>query len=323
MPVTGDFRKATRKQCKASIAIEGLSGLGKTGDALLIAYYLADEDWKDVYGIDTENRSMDLYANTTFHTGVVLPNGELNSVDITAEDGFKPTHFKYFRDKALDHNGKAIVYDSGSHMWRYRGGILEMVNHIVDTDKTKNKWTAWGVPTVMTQKDTLMELVRNAKIHSIMTIRAKEKQETVYSEDKKANVVQSLGVEQIMMPDFKYEPDLVLRAERAGNMDGTPPIVTVLKSRYAILTVGEEYELTLNLLKQLKEYLAEGTSPDELLAMQHKDYIEATIEYLDNNSSAAAVWPTLKAQAGFKETALDQIPLKNLKMLFGQIVSGD
>ena len=35
------FQEATREQSKASILIEGLSGKGKSGLALLLGYYLA------------------------------------------------------------------------------------------------------------------------------------------------------------------------------------------------------------------------------------------------------------------------------------------
>ena len=43
------FEEAERVQLKASIMIEGLSGEGKTGLALMLAYYLADEKWDKVF----------------------------------------------------------------------------------------------------------------------------------------------------------------------------------------------------------------------------------------------------------------------------------
>ena len=54
------FQEATREQSKASILIEGLSGKGKSGLALILAYYLAGEDWSKVFDIDTENNSVNL-----------------------------------------------------------------------------------------------------------------------------------------------------------------------------------------------------------------------------------------------------------------------
>ena len=51
-----NFRDATRQQAKASILIEGLSGRGKSGLALLLGHALAGNDWSKVYAGDGENR---------------------------------------------------------------------------------------------------------------------------------------------------------------------------------------------------------------------------------------------------------------------------
>ncbi|MBP5244521.1 MAG: hypothetical protein J6Z28_07375, partial [Succinivibrio sp.] len=64
------FQEATREQSKASILIEGLSGKGKSGLALLLGYYLADEDWTKVFDIDTENNSVNLFAGINSSAGV-------------------------------------------------------------------------------------------------------------------------------------------------------------------------------------------------------------------------------------------------------------
>ena len=56
---------ATRLQCKASIMIEGLSGKGKTGLALLIARGLAS-DWSKIVHTDTENKSARLFVGLPF-----------------------------------------------------------------------------------------------------------------------------------------------------------------------------------------------------------------------------------------------------------------
>ena len=55
------FEKATRQQSKASILIEGLSGKGKSGLALILGYYLSGENWEKVFDIDTENNSIQLF----------------------------------------------------------------------------------------------------------------------------------------------------------------------------------------------------------------------------------------------------------------------
>ena len=70
-----EFQEVTREKAKAAIQIQGLSGRGKSGLALLLAYFLTG-DWKSVYAIDTENKSMSLYQglkNICF-LGVWLPS---------------------------------------------------------------------------------------------------------------------------------------------------------------------------------------------------------------------------------------------------------
>ena len=53
-----DLRKAQRKQAKIKLAMEGVSGSGKTMSALLLASGITD--WSKIAVIDTENHSADL-----------------------------------------------------------------------------------------------------------------------------------------------------------------------------------------------------------------------------------------------------------------------
>ena len=204
--------------------------------------------------------------------------------------------------------------------------ILDMVNQKqAEAGRNYNKYTAWGDPEIVAEKNAIMSLVRHANIHTICTIRAKEKMEIVPGEDGK-NVVQSLGEQQIMMPDFKYEPDLVLHMLAPGEYceDGKTakaPKVRVVKSRYRIMRRDEEYDVTPELLHQLRQYLEEGTSPEELLEMQRKDYIEGVKTYLDEHPNARVIWQVLKNDAGLQDVKLNDMQLKDLKLLFNQVAA--
>lgn len=317
MAITGNFRKAQRTQCKASIAIEGLSGTGKSGLALAFAYYLADNDWDNVYAVDTENKSLDLYVGTKLHTGTLV--GNFNIADISAEEGFKPSYYKLLREGAIRNGGKAIINDSLSHCWQYAGGILSMVNDVQASGNNRNKYAAWGDPEVVREKNSIMDLVRHRDIHVISTIRTKEKMEIIVEDGE--SKVKSLGEQQIMMPDFKYEPDLVLQTISPGDEASVAPVVKVIKSRYRIFKLDESYEVTEKLMLQLKEYLAEGTSPEELLEQQKADYIEAVQQHLKGNASAVAVWKILLENAGYAGKKSVDLPLPVLKQIFGQLVA--
>jgi len=318
MAIIPTFRKAERLKCKASILIDGLSGLGKSGLALAIAFGLVG-DWDKIAAVDTENRSLPLYRGSLLHTGVKVEQFSVG--DLTADDGFKPSHYAAYRDLAIQQGFEALICDSISHMWQYKGGILDMVTEIQRQGGSGiNKYTAWGLPEVVAEKNTIMSLIRHPKLHCINTVRVKEKMEFITGDDGKQGL-KSLGEQQIVMPDLKYEPDLVLSMQSPGNEDGTAPRVTISKSRYAPFRVGETYHMTNSLIEQLRLFLEEGTSPEELLEMQRKEYIDGIKHHLDANPSAKAIWEILKENAGVKGVALKEIPLKTLKILFGQLVA--
>jgi septum formation topological specificity factor MinE len=91
------------------------------------------------------------------------------------------------------------------------------------------------------------------------------------------------------------------------------------KSRYAIFDEGSEYEFTPKLCEQLREYLNEGASPEELLEQQHKEFVEGVTKYLDANKQKVNVWKLLKEQNGLQDIALKDIPLPALKTMFTQL----
>lgn len=321
MPTSVQFRKARRQQCKAAIMIEGLSGKGKSGLAIAIAMALANKDASKIYIIDTENRSIDLYVGLTLHTGDKILDDSLNTANLTVEDGFNPRSYAALRDAAIAQGGTVVIMDSISHAWQYKGGILDMVSTI-NNKGYQNKYAAWGDKEVAAEKACLMDLIRNDKVHIITTVRVKEKMEIVPDENGK-NTIKSLGEQQIQMPDLKYEPDLVLSMVAPGNDDPPrPPKVKVVKSRYAILKPDEEYAMTSEMLEQLRAYLAEGADPAELLEKQRQDIIAAIKEFINEDKDRRApMWEAIKENAGHKGTKLNDLSLKELKPMFGMLVS--
>ena len=143
-----------------------------------------------------------------------------------------------------------------------------------------------------------------------------------YDTDGKAKLV-SLGEQQIQQADLKYEPDLVLHMLKAGkNKNGvvSHPVAKVIKSRYAIFDEGEEYEFTPALIEQLRKYLDEGIDPTELLEQQRQDYIAAVTEYLNEHPNAKNIWKVLKADAGYKDTKLTEMPLDAIKHIYIKLI---
>ena len=312
------FRDATRTQAKACIVIEGLSGSGKTGLALLIGKVLADDTWSKVFATDTENKSMDLYTGLRLHTGeTVTP---FKKLDLLPSHGYAPTNYLICKENAINAGAKAFINDSITHMWQMEGGVLQRVSEIEKATKGVNKYTAWGTDEIVAEKNAIYSVVRDSRIHVISTVRIKEKHEVTKDADGKT-VIQSLGEQELFMPDFKYEPDLVLRMVQPGSAKGTPPAATVIKTRYAIFEVNETYSFTNELLQQLKAYLAEGADPAELLERQRQELIAATTDILNSDPSKATMFPILKEQQGVKDIALVDLSLEKLRTLIGILLS--
>jgi hypothetical protein len=302
----------SRAQAKASIVIEGLSGLGKSGLAILIAEAL-EKDPDKIFAVDTEEKSLNLFDGIQRSTGKGQFGG-FRKVDLLPSHGYQPSNYLALRERELNNGATVIINDSISHAWTRKGGILDLVETAKRNDNRLNNWTAWGVPEVAAEKELVYSLFRDYRCHCINTVRVKEKKELVDGELK------SLGEAQIFMPETKFEPDLVLSMRRAGYIDGTPPLAYVTKSRYAILQEGNTYEFTESLLEQLHEYLDEGVDPEVLREKQRVEILEAIKEALDSSTSKQGIWPSIKATAGHADTPLEDIPLDAARSLYGTLM---
>lgn len=313
MTTTNKFRAVSRQKIKASVMIEGIQGTGKSGLALMIAKVLAS-DWEKIYAIDTENRSLDLFDGIKTNTGEVF--GPFNKVDLTVLDGYAPSNYMQLREDAISNGAEVVIMDSISHMWNRKGGLLDTVSDA--QDEGLDNYRAWGTDKNRKEKETIYDIVRSSDAHIITTVRSKEKFGMEFDETKGRNKVISLGEQQIMQDGLKYEPDLVLRMLSAGNMDGTNPRAEVLKSRYAIFKVGEEYEFNEEILGQLKAYLEEGVNPELLLDKQKEDLVEAIRAYC-NTPTRKAVWKAIKTDSGY-EGKLEDMEYTLLKQCHRKLI---
>ena len=306
-----NFRKAERKQCKASILIEGLTGSGKSGLALILGQALAG-DFEKVFAIDTENNSLPLFSGINSSSGGKFENFQIGN--LTPELGYKPSHYLMFREEAVKAGASVVILDSISHAWQYKGGILDILSEVKATSNNRNEYAAWGDPRVVKEKGLLFELLRDNRVHCISTVRVKEKMEIGVNEQGKTTV-QSLGEQQIMQADIKYEPDLVLHMEEAGTAT-TAPRATVVKSRYAMFTKGESYIFTKELCEQLRQYLEEGTSPEAIAETQHKEYEDAVKAYLKEHPNKKTLWGMIIDELGYRDTKVKDLPLSPLKKAY-------
>ena len=102
-----------------------------------------------------------------------------------------------------------------------------------------------------------------------------------------------------------------------GNMDGTNPVVQVVKSRYAILRTGEEYEVTAELLSQLRQYLGEGVDPEVIIKAQKESLMKQIKDYC-NTPTRKSIWKTLKESSGYTGK-LEDMPIELMKDLYRRL----
>lgn len=320
MAIKPIFQDAKREACKASIMIEGLPGKGKTGLALDIAYALSG-NWQKVFMVDTENESAKLFEGLMSAQGLKFDPWKHGS--LSADVGYSPGNYLAYRAEAVRQGAEVCIFDSVSHAWSYKGGVLDMVSQAKANNLryAKDNYAAWGDENVVREKNDLLELIRGP-LHMITTVRVKERFEYSSDADGKTKLV-SMGEQQIQQADLKYEPDLVLHMIRPGKNREmlVYPRAFVIKSRYAILEEGIEYDFTPTLLAQLRDYLAEGVDPNVLLEAQRAEYAEAVKNLLDAQPRYLPIWKVLKQDAGFKDTKLEEIPLHELRTLYVKLTS--
>lgn len=186
-----EIRKAQKNKSKLRLALVGPSGTGKTWSSLKIAKGIGD---KILVG-DTESGSAELYADSIGFDYDVAP--------ISAP--YTPSKYIEVIDLAEANGYDIVILDSLTHAWAGEGGLLDQQGS--KADSTGNSWTAWR--TVTPQHNALVERLLNAKLHVIVTMRAK----TEYvqeKDDKGKTVVKKVGLAPIQRDGLEYEFTTVL-----------------------------------------------------------------------------------------------------------------
>lgn len=180
------FQKATRKQAKARVAIDGPAGSGKTYTSLIAAKSLANGG--KIAVIDTERGSASLYADE-FDFDVV----ELNN--------YNPRNYIQAIHEAERAGYAVIVIDSMSHAWEGEGGVLDLHDAAVKRQKTENSFTAWKDVTPIHRE--FVDAMLQSPCHIIATMRAK--MEYVQEEVNGRKQVRKIGMAPVQRSGTEYE----------------------------------------------------------------------------------------------------------------------
>ena len=179
------LQQASKKRAKIKMALQGISGSGKTYSALLIAYGITN-DWSSIAVIDSENHSANLYSSL----------GKYNVLNIGAP--FTPE--KYIQAIKLCESAgmKTIIIDSISHEWE---SILD-----IHANMAGNSFTNWSRLTPL--HNNFVQTILQSPLHIIATIRTK--QDYVLQEKNGKQVPEKVGLKAITREGMDYEFTIVL-----------------------------------------------------------------------------------------------------------------
>jgi hypothetical protein len=177
------FKKATRRRAYLKLGITGGPGTGKTYSGLRLATGLAAG--QPIAGIDTENGSMSLYAET-FNFDVV-----------TLEPPFTDDKFVEAIEAAVAGGYGVVIIDSFSHAWE---AVLDYKTSL--DSKGGNSYTNWG--TAGKKFKSILVSVLQSPIHVICCLRSKM-QYVLETDLRGKQVPRKIGMEPIARDGADYE----------------------------------------------------------------------------------------------------------------------
>jgi hypothetical protein len=178
------FTKASRSKIYLKLALQGVSGSGKTMSAILLAKGLS-ENGKIAF-IDTENGSGSLYSDRYEY-----------DVD-EIQPPFEPAKFSKSFQEALSLGYDVIILDSFSHVWE---GVLAIKSDL-DAKPKANSFTNWNE--AGRQFKAVLDTILQSPVHVICCMRRKMDHALDKSDDGKLTV-RKLGMAPIMRDNIEYE----------------------------------------------------------------------------------------------------------------------
>jgi hypothetical protein len=230
-----ELRQAQRKQAKMKLALEGVSGSGKTMSALLLASGMAD--WSKIAVTDTENHSADLYAHLE----------EYNVLQLSKP--FTPERYIKAIEVCENASMEVVIIDSVSHEWEGSGGILDLHGNMQG-----NSFTNWAKMTP--RHNGFVQKILESPCHIVSTIRTK----TDYAlSDKNGKLVpEKVGLKGITRDGMDYEFTIVFDIDIRHN-------AVASKDRTGLFMDNPESVITPDHGKQILEWCNVGTSIDDVI----------------------------------------------------------
>jgi hypothetical protein len=227
-----EFKKAVKTKSRLRLAIDGISGSGKTYTALAIASGMGGP----VALIDSEHGSASLYADRF----------EFDTVDLME---FQIENYIDALNAAAKSGYPVVIIDSTSHAW---DALVERVDQIANNMKGGNtSFRAWAQGTPLQKQ--FIEAMLNYPGHIIVTCRSK----TEYSIDKNADgktEINKVGLAAVQRQGFEYEMTMAMTMDASHTGHVTKDRTGKFQDKY-IKKPGKEFG------EQLIAWLNEGAAP--------------------------------------------------------------
>lgn len=239
------FKKASKEQSKARLALFGPSGAGKTKSALRIAAGLGDK----IAVIDSERGSASKYADDHIFDACDLEKKNIDEYVSVIQDAVKEGY-------------EVLIIDSLSHAWQE---LLEEVETLAKTKYKGNTWSAWSDGTPKQRK--LIDAILDYPGHVIVTMRSKT--EWVQEKDDRTGKTRPVrvGLSPEQGKSIEYEFDMLLEMNPEH-------YCTVIKDRSGkfqdkIVQYPDE-----NFGKEIKSWLSSGVEPVKKEEPKKSTFIE-------------------------------------------------
>lgn len=230
-----EFRPATKEKAKARMAIQGVSGSGKTWTSLALAHGLGER----FAVIDTERGAASKYVG-------------VNDIqfDVLQLQTFDPRQLVRALAAAAKHGYGTVLIDSLSHFWSGTDGTLDQVEKASHRFRG-NSFAGWKEGTPM--QNEMIDALLSYPGHVIVTMRAHTEWVLQENERGKREPI-AMGMRAEQRKGVEYEFDVVASMDRDN-------VLTVLKSRCPSLhrqVIAEPNGA--DLARQLLEWLNDGAA---------------------------------------------------------------
>lgn len=241
------FRPATKQKSRLRMALDGVSGSGKTLTALRAAMAIAKPGGK-IAVINSESGAIEKYLGDVWDDVPI-------QFDIDELPDFAPTTYTAKIIEAGQLGYDVLIIDSLSHAWAGSGGALE----IVDKGAGKSAFTSkdgWRKVTPM--HNQMIEAILKSPCHVIATMRTKTEyilEETVNPQTgAKTSIPKKVGMKPVQREGMEYEFDVV------GDLDDTHTF-SVAKTRCSAIDGALCVKPGADFFRTLKIWLESGTEP--------------------------------------------------------------